>query len=144
AVFAVWGVPLAQPDQADRAVSCALKVVQRLREEAFLTMKPGAQLCGIGIATGEVLVGPVGSSVMFKYGVFGPSVSAAQRLAALTKPDQLDREILISHEVRSELQQLRTATRHVAQVALRGMDSMVEVFEVATDIGYDSDPGHRD
>jgi len=143
AVFAVWGVPLAQPDQADRAVGCALKVVQRLREEAFLTMQPGAQLCGIGIATGEVLVGPVGSSVMFKYGVFGPSVSAAQRLAALTKPDQLDREILISHEVRSELQQLRTATRHVAQVALRGMDSMVEVFEVATDIGFDSDPGNR-
>lgn len=130
AVFAVWGVPLPQLDQAERAVKCALSVVQRLREEAFLTLRAGVQLCGIGIATGEVLVGPVGSSVMFKYGVFGPSVSAAQRLAALTKTDALDREILISREVRAELSRYRSATRRVALVPLRGMDSMMEVFEV--------------
>ena len=140
-VFAVWGVPLPQPDQADRAVSCAVKVVQRVREEAVFTSRPGAQLCGIGIATGEVLVGPVGSSVMFKYGVFGPSVSAAQRLAVLTKPDQLDREILISREVRSQLQRLRGATRHRGHVSLRGMDSHLEVFEVATDYAVDNDTG---
>jgi class 3 adenylate cyclase len=139
AVFAVWGVPLAQPDQADRAVGCAVRVIQRLREEVFLTMRPGAQLCGIGIATGEVLVGPVGSSVMFKYGVFGPSVSAAQRLAAMTKPDALDREILITHEVRSELRRYRAATQHVAQVSLRGMDSMVEVFDVMPDVAFETE-----
>lgn len=133
AVFAVWGVPLEQPDQADRAIGCALRVVQRLRDEDFLTLRPGAQLCGIGIATGEVLVGPVGSSVMFKYGVFGPSVSAAQRLAALTKPDALDREILIAAEVRAELRRYAAGTRHVAHVPLRGMDSMVEVFDVLPD-----------
>jgi class 3 adenylate cyclase len=138
AVFAVWGVPLPQPDQADRAVSCALRVVQRLREEAFLALQAGVQLCGIGIATGEVLVGPVGSSVMFKYGVFGPSVSAAQRLAALTKPDSLDREILIAREVRAELSTSTIATRHVAQVPLRGMDSLMDVFEVIPSYNLDT------
>jgi class 3 adenylate cyclase len=143
AVFAVWGVPLEQPDQADRAVGCALRVVQRLREEAFLTLRPGVQLCGIGVATGEVLVGSVGSSVIFKYGVFGPSVSAAQRLAALTKPDALDREILITHEVRSELRRYAAATRHVSQVPLRGMDSMVEVFDVLPDMPCDSEDGSQ-
>jgi adenylate cyclase len=141
AVFAVWGVPLPQSDQADRAVDCALRVVQRLREEAFLTLRPGVQLSGIGIATGEVLVGPVGSSVMFKYGVFGPSVSAAQRLAALTKADAFDREILISREVRAELTRFRSATRHVAQVPLRGMHSLVEVFEVVPTEAGDSEDG---
>jgi class 3 adenylate cyclase len=130
AVFAVWGVPRAQADQADRAVGCALRVLQRLRGANLVTLRSGAELCGIGIATGEVLVGPVGSSVMFKYGVFGPSVSAAQRLATLTKPDALDRPILIAEHVQRELGRYARGSRYVAQVPLRGMDSMVEVFEV--------------
>lgn len=133
AVFAVWGVPLEQADQADRAVGCALRVVQQLRGSQFSMLRPGVQLCGIGIATGEVLVGSVGTSVMFKYGVFGASVSAAQRLAALTKPEALDRPILISSHVQRELGRYRVGTRFVAHVALRGMDSMVEVSEVLPD-----------
>lgn len=129
-VFAVWGVPLPQPDQADRAVGCALRVLQRVRDEDFLMLEPSVRLCGIGIANGEVLVGPVGSSVMFKYGVFGPSVSAAQRLASLTKPDALDSPVLLAESVQRELHRYAHFSRHIARVPLRGMDSMVDVFDV--------------
>ena len=130
-VFAVWGVPLAQADHADRAVGCALTVVKRLRDTRFLKLKPSASLCGIGIATGQVLVGPVGSSVVFKYGVFGPSVSAAQRLANLTKHEALDRPILMSADVMRQLDVHRGCARRVGEVQLRGMGSQVEVYEAS-------------
>jgi adenylate cyclase len=137
-VFAVWGVPRAQMDQADRAVGCALRVLHSLQGARFVTLGTPAQLCGIGIASGEVLVGSVGSSVMFKYGVFGPSVSVAQRLAMLTKPDALDRPILISDDVQRELGRYQRGVRYVGQVPLRGMDSIVEAFEVLPGTAHDA------
>ena len=137
-VFAVWGVPLAQADHADRAVGCALTAVQSLLHTRFLKLKSSAQLCGIGIATGQVLVGPVGSSVMFKYGVFGPSISAAQRLASLTKPEELDRTILVTADVCKQLNQHRNRVRRLGEVKLRGMGSMVEVYEALLDTPNDS------
>jgi class 3 adenylate cyclase len=60
-------------------------------------------------------------------------------LAALTKPDALDREILIAGEVRAELSRNSNATRHVAQVPLRGMDSTMDVFEVIPSANYNHD-----
>jgi adenylate cyclase len=128
-VFAVWGVPLAQPDHADRAVGCALSVVRSLLHTRFLMLTASPRLCGIGIATGQVLVGPVGSSVVFKYGVFGPSISAAQRLASLTKPDELDRTILITGDVYNQLTKHKDHVRRLGDVQLRGMNSKVEVYE---------------
>ncbi|MEY4580930.1 MAG: hypothetical protein RL701_5633 [Pseudomonadota bacterium] len=129
AVLAVWGVPLPQEDHADRAVVSALSIVRRLNAARFRTFRAGTNLCGLGLAAGEVLVGPVGSAAVFKYGVFGPSVNAAQRLAALTKPDALNRPILMASSVKERLVRYHGHIEHVAEVALQGMNSLVDVYE---------------
>jgi class 3 adenylate cyclase len=129
AVLAVWGVPFAQHDQADRAVGSALEIVRRLNRTRFRVLADGRQAGGLGIASGEVLVGPVGSSDVFKYGVFGPSVSAAQRLSALTKDSALGRPILMASSVAEQLVRYRGQTQPVATVELQGMSSRVQIHE---------------
>jgi class 3 adenylate cyclase len=129
AVLAVWGIPFPQEDHADRAVGSALDIVRRLSSTRFRTFRAGIHTGGLGLASGEVLVGPVGSSSVFKYGVFGPSVNAAQRLSSLTKATALGRPILMAADVAEQLVRYRGQARHVATVELQGMRSVVDIFE---------------
>jgi class 3 adenylate cyclase len=127
-VFAAWGVPFPQDDQAELSVRCALEILRRLNRTRFKVLQGRHPVCGIGIAQGDVLAGPVGSAIVFKYGILGPSVNAAQRLAALTKRDGLNRPILITANVRQQLSG-EVVTRSLGEVELLGMRSHVEVFE---------------
>jgi class 3 adenylate cyclase len=135
AVFAVWGVPFARADQADCAVGCAMEITRRVNAVRFRGLGRGGALCGIGIASGEVLAGAVGSSIVFKYGVFGPSVSVAARLASLTKPGLLGRPVLMTAAVRAQLDLYARHAHHVGEVDLPGIGNGVEVHEarIATD-----------
>lgn len=129
AVFAAWGVPFARADQADCAVGCAMEITRRVNAMRFRGLGRGGALCGIGIATGEVLAGAVGSSIVFKYGVFGPSVSVAARLATLTKPGLIGRPILMTAAVRAQLDSFAKYAQHVGDVDLPGIGDGVEVHE---------------
>lgn len=137
AVLAVWGIPFPQEDHADRAVGSALEIIRRLSRETFSTLQAGMNTGGLGVATGEMLVGPVGSSSVFKYGVFGPSVSAAQRLSSLTKTAAYGRPILMTASVKDQLVRYRGHAQHVGTVELQGMNSLVDLYEPRLDL----DPG---
>jgi class 3 adenylate cyclase len=128
-VFAAWGAPLPQANQGTLAVTCALEIAHRLARLPLRVLNTGGSLFGIGIARGDVLAGAVGSSMMFKYGILGPSVNAAHRLMSLTKPDQLARPILMTGAVHSELTLLASATRPVGTMKLPGMVGEVDVYE---------------
>lgn len=121
-VFAAWGAPFAQPTQASLAVACAVRLAQLLKREDFPSLGAnGGALFGIGIAKGQVLAGTMGASGLFKYGIMGPAVSAAQRVETLTKPDKLGRPIIVTAEVRSGLADTEFACESLGTADLPGV-----------------------
>lgn len=87
AIIAFWNAPLAQADHAERAVRAALRCQQRLAERRpeFLE-RTGCELAmRIGVNTGEVVVGNMGSRERFDYTVLGDAANLASRLEGANK-----------------------------------------------------------
>ncbi len=91
AVLALFGAPLARPDDARRAVACAIEmqrsligVNEFLREEGLPQLE-----MGIALNTGEVIVGNMGSVRRSKYGVIGSTVNVAARIESYTVGGQI-------------------------------------------------------
>ncbi len=97
-IMAFWNAPEDQPDHAQRAVCCAMEMRYALAN--FKVKRAGLDTelfeCGIGIHTGEALVGNMGSTLKVNYTAMGSTVNLGARLESLTK--KLNERILISHE----------------------------------------------
>ena len=87
AVMAFWGAPVEQPEHADRAVDAALRMLDTCRSlsEAFVARGWPPLAIGIGLNTGDVRVGDMGSNTRRAYTVMGDPVNLASRLESLTK-----------------------------------------------------------
>ncbi|HLL20814.1 MAG TPA: adenylate/guanylate cyclase domain-containing protein, partial [Kofleriaceae bacterium] len=87
AVMAVWGAPIDMTDHAARACEVALKMQEALvgLNRAWALRGKPAVAIGIGINTGAMAVGNMGSTARFEYTVLGDQVNLASRLEALTK-----------------------------------------------------------
>ncbi|MGD8367527.1 MAG: adenylate/guanylate cyclase domain-containing protein, partial [Desulfobacterales bacterium] len=82
AILAVFGVPEKSPDDPHRAVACALAMqnaLDELNDEIQAEGHPQLEM-GIGINTGDVIVGNIGSEVRMKYGIVGAAVNTASRI----------------------------------------------------------------
>jgi class 3 adenylate cyclase len=91
AIFAVFGAPLAHPDHAARAARCALAMQRAMAGlEAELAGRglPRFEM-GIGLHTGEAVVGNIGSEQRAKYAVVGGAVNVAARVEAATVGGQV-------------------------------------------------------
>jgi len=86
AILAVFGVPEEHDDDPLRAVACALAMQNALMELNNELMREGypALEMGIGINTGSVIVGNIGSEIRAKYGIVGTSVNIASRIESNT------------------------------------------------------------
>jgi adenylate cyclase len=90
-IMAMWGAPVRRDDDAARALRCAvgmqeaLRVYNRQRQE--LGRHPLAM--GIGVNTGEAVVGNMGSSKRLEYTCIGDAVNLASRLCSMAKPGQV-------------------------------------------------------
>lgn len=84
-VMAFWNAPKAEPRHAERAVRAAL-LMQRYIDEAMQREEVSALAvkgCGVGIATGEAVVGNIGSAERLDYTVIGDTVNTASRLCGV-------------------------------------------------------------
>lgn len=87
AVMAFWGAPVEDPEHAEKAVSAAIdmqEAIKRLSDRFVARGFPPVSI-GIGINTGIVRVGDMGSKLRRAYTVIGDAVNLASRLEALTK-----------------------------------------------------------
>ncbi|MEM7158434.1 MAG: adenylate/guanylate cyclase domain-containing protein [Myxococcota bacterium] len=98
AMLVIFGAPLDQDDHAERAVRCAVAMQQAMDEVNRQNAERGlpALQMGIGIDTGEAVVGNIGSLKRSKYGVVGSHVNLAARIEALTVGGQ----VLVSADTR--------------------------------------------
>ncbi|MCB9684905.1 MAG: adenylate/guanylate cyclase domain-containing protein [Alphaproteobacteria bacterium] len=100
-IMAWFGAPLDQPDHADRAVRAALGMQQALAELNTLRRARGESelRIGIGLHTGEAVVGDMGPDVRREYTALGATVNLASRVESLTK--ELDAPILVTEATRT-------------------------------------------
>ena len=128
-VMALFGAPLPDARHADHAVAAALemsRVLEALNDRWRIAGKPPLDL-GIGINSGEMIAGNIGSDAIMSYTVIGDAVNLGARLESLNK--EYGTRILISAETRSRLT-TGVQTRRIGDVVVKGRTQAVEVFEV--------------
>ena len=133
AVMAVFGAPAPHPDHARRALATALAMAARAGDfQAWMSRRfPEKNLpefhIGIGLHTGEAVVGNIGSPKRLEYTCIGDTVNIASRLESLTK--ELGWTIIASEQV-IEAAGPGVKTGGTQESRLKGRESPVRVYEV--------------
>jgi adenylate cyclase len=127
AILAVFGVPVARPDDAVRAATTAICMQEALRGLNEGRARRGGPRLEMGIAlhTGTVLAGPVGTPQRLEYTIVGDAVNVAARIEELNK--QYRTAILMSEATSLRVRD-RIVVRSVAEVTLRGRHDAVRLF----------------
>lgn len=141
AIMAEFGAPLADPSHADMAVRAALKMQHRLKELRQHWSRQGLpQLhCRVGINTGPMIIGNMGSVRVFDYTVIGDAVNLASRLEGANK--RYNTFLMISEFTYEYITPDLFKTRILDIVKVAGKSKAVKVFEV---YGACSDPVEPD
>lgn len=129
AVMAFWGAPINQPDHAISACKTALAM-----QHAILAMQPewrqygAGDLCvRIGINTGEMVVGNMGSNTRFDYTLIGDNVNLGSRLESINKV--YGTNIIISGSTYEQVKE-QFVTRRLDSVAVKGKASGIVIYEL--------------
>jgi adenylate cyclase len=136
-IMAFWGAPLPAKNPARDAIDCAIRMLDELKKLAARDSRFSDIHVGIGIATGEVIVGNFGGERKFDYSVIGDTVNLASRLEGLTR--QFRVKILVNQQTYDEAAANYVA-RHIGLVRVKGKDQLVPVVEVAGHADDGADP----
>jgi adenylate cyclase len=136
-IMAFWGAPLAVENPARDAINCAIGMIGALKELAARDPRFADVRIGIGVATGDVIVGNFGGEKKFDYSVIGDTVNLASRLEGLTR--QFKVEILVDRQTYLEAASDYVA-REIGLVKVKGKGQLVAVVEIAGHMGDGVDP----
>lgn len=129
AIMAFFGDPLPVKDHAAQAVKTAIemkKALDRLNSKWASEDRPTLDI-GVGINTGEMVVGPVGAKKMISYTVMGDNVNIASRLEGLNK--EYKSNIIISHSTYDQVKDCINA-EYLGEVTVKGKHSAVKIYKV--------------
>jgi len=139
-IMAFWGAPLEQPNHAELAVKCALNMSDRLEELQAKWRAEGKEPLdnGIGLNTGDVLVGNIGSAdKKMDYTIIGDHVNLGARVETLTR--KYDSRVLITEFTMAKIQHLidegklyRVDMKEMDTVKVKGKDIPVKIFGIHT------------
>jgi adenylate cyclase len=127
-VMAFFGAPVEQPDHAERAVTAAMKIFEALDEWNDDRANHGLDRIRsrIGINSGPVVVGDIGSNRRVDYTVLGNTVNVASRLeGSVAQPG----DIIIGEETQRLVQHL-VKTESLGATELKGLSRAIEVFRI--------------
>jgi adenylate cyclase len=129
-IMAEFGAPLPIPHHADQAVRAALHMQRRLQELRPKWRQQGLPelRCRVGINTGPMVVGNIGSEQVFNYTVIGDAVNLASRLEGANKYYQT--LVMISEFTYDCLTPNLFRTRLLDAVRVKGRSQPVKIYEV--------------
>ncbi len=135
AIVAFWNAPLSQDDHPVRCVRAALRCQKRLDElRPILKNKYGKEIYSrIGINTGKVVVGNMGSSRRFNYTILGDAANLASRLEGINK--YFGTYTLISESTLAMLNNVFPA-REIAKVCVVGKTQSIRIYEPMLEMEY--------
>jgi adenylate cyclase len=127
AVMAFWGAPLADPDHASRALRAAIEMQAEMGRWRREPGGPGELYMRVGLNTGPVVVGNLGSKDRFDYTVIGDAVNLASRLESVNR--LYGTEILLTKAVALAVEGV--PLRHVDRVRVKGKRDAIEIYTPA-------------
>jgi adenylate cyclase len=129
AIMAVFGAPLDQPDHALRACRTALDMMGELKKLQIKWSEEGRPVLdiGIGINTGDMVVGNMGSEMRFDYTVMGDSVNLGSRLEGINK--EYGTNIIISEYTYDAVKD-NLFCRELDAVKVKGKKLPVRIYEL--------------
>jgi len=127
AILAIWGAPLVREDDAERAVACALEMQLAMEEVNQRNVEMGLPVIhmGIGLNTGNVVVGNIGSEVRSKYGVVGHHVNLTARIESFTVGGQIMASEFTVNAVGEKLY-----FGQCLEVDAKGLSHTINIYEV--------------
>jgi adenylate cyclase len=125
-VLGVFGVPVFRKDHVERTVRSAMDLMDRLQQKS-IRGNPLLSSVGIGIHTGPIVSGNIGSQAKMEYTVIGDTVNLASRLSGLAAPG----EVLVTDAVFERLQDL-VVVEPAGTRAIKGKSAPVETFRVSS------------
>ncbi|MBE2248745.1 MAG: response regulator, partial [Myxococcus sp.] len=137
-LMAVWGAPIRHDDDAQAAVSAALQMMTDVRDRNAARPLDERLELGVGINTGPVVAGSIGSARRTEYTCIGDTVNVASRLCALAGPG----EILVGAGTAEVLRQFGPLEA-LAPVRVKGRTAPVPLFKVTPALDESLDAQRR-
>ena len=127
AVMAFWGAPVANPNHAQGAVLAALDMIKQAKvlSEKFHAKNWPPFAIGIGVNSGMMRVGDMGSQIRKAYTVMGDAVNLGSRLEGITKQYGVD--ILIGQETKDRISGI--VLREIDMVQVKGKDEPITIYQ---------------
>ncbi len=127
AILVIFGAPISTEDHAEKAVACALAMQNAMSVVNAANLRDGLPTLemGIGVNTGEVVVGNIGSPKRMKYGVVGSHVNLAARIESCTIGGQL----LISETTFKQVEST-AKIREKMLITAKGFKETVNIYDV--------------
>jgi adenylate cyclase len=127
AILVIFGAPIWQEDHAQRAVACAVAMqlaMETVNADNRRDGLPEVEM-GIGVNTGDVVVGNIGSQKRTKYGVVGTPVNLTSRIESYT----IGGQILISEATQQAVSPILRIAQQM-EVETKGLDVPMTIYEV--------------
>jgi len=133
AIMGLWGAPVKRPDDATNAVRAAVKMQKRVAEWNEERVAQGKEpiRIGIGLHTGQVVVGNMGSSKALSYTAIGDGVNLASRLCGIAGEDM----IVISEECAQRAGKDKFVLEPLPPAKVKNREAPVEIYRVIEAIG---------
>lgn len=127
-ILVLFGAPTSSGDESDRAVACAIEMQQAMAQvnEQMEEWGYSELEMGIGINTGEVVVGNIGSVKRTKYGVVGSQVNLTYRIESYTTGGQ----VLVSETTYQELGHLPLTILGTKEVQPKGVKKPILIYDL--------------
>ena len=128
ALLAVWGAPYPKLDDADRAVRAAIEMqwaVRRLNQEWIQQQRRPIQI-HIGLNTGRVAAGNIGSEKLIQYAHIGDTTNVASRICNAAQAD----EIMIDQSTFSKLKNRSLPLEKVPPTKVKGKKQPLQLYRV--------------
>jgi adenylate cyclase len=128
-IVALFGAPVALPNAEIKAVECALDMLMVLAEFNRVRATEGKDeiRIGVGVNTGSVVTGAIGSSRALQYTAIGDAVNTASRLCSVAKAN----EILVSEATYARVQTMVNATA-LTPVRVKGKTDALRVWNISS------------